>query len=178
MMTPMQEVLWLCPFYRQGNQGPQKWKLAFEHGHTYFSESLPLSLSLALAPLKKILLFCVERGRQWRGRIHWLGRSNQSDEEIAACTTWVLVDGFKWKMEGRKKLPWDHSLFYPKHEEGLRGSLSLRTLPGAREGSSESPCHLSLSVIRHGDQHTLGWILPAADPENWKQLWLPAQSAG
>lgn len=42
--------------------------------------------------------------------------------------------------DGReKKAPLRRSLFYPKREEGLRGPLSLRTLPWAREGSSESP---------------------------------------
>ena len=32
----------------------------------------------------------------------------------------------KTKLEERKSLPGDHSLFYPKREEGLRGPLSLR----------------------------------------------------
>lgn len=35
--------------------------------------------------------------------------------------------GLSWKKE-KKNLPWDHSLFYPKREEGLKGPLSLRPM--------------------------------------------------
>lgn len=47
--------------------------------------------------------------------------------------------GLSGRWKGEKGFFETAHCFYPKREERLRGPLSLRTLPWAREGSSESP---------------------------------------